>query len=134
MPASSSDSEDDRLKGVRRVPLTAPIGNAPPISKRKHTSSDIRSWMHRRQLQCAKLFRNKWFIVGFVAFILLLILAIVLGVTLGGKKTSEFEYETLEPLKWWQNSTIYRIYVNSFSDTDGDGLGDFKGSFKNTNP
>ncbi len=72
--------------------------------------------------------RNKWFIIGMSAFIVLLILAIVLGVTLGGKK-SPTVYEELAPLKWWQNSTIYRIYVPSFADSDGDGLGDFKGSF-----
>ncbi|XP_033732800.1 maltase 2-like [Pecten maximus] len=29
--------------------------------------------------------------------------------------------------RWWQNETIYRIYVPSFSDSDGNGIGDLKG-------
>lgn len=118
--SSSSDSEDDRMKGVRRVP---PTGNAPPIQKKTHV---IRSSVQKKRVECARLMRNKWFIIGMSAFIVLLIVAIVLGVTLGGKK-SPTVYEELVPLKWWQNSTIYRIYVPSFADSDGDGLGDFKG-------
>lgn len=33
------------------------------------------------------------------------------------------------PIKWWQNATIYRAYVTSFLDSDGDGIGDFIGDF-----
>ena len=61
------------------------------------------------------------------ALILLTILAIVLGVTLG-KKTQVINEEPVN-LKWWQNSTIYRCYVTSYVDSDGDGIGDFKGYF-----
>ena len=72
--------------------------------------------------------RNKWIIGGMSVLILLIILAIVLGVTLG-KKTQVIYEEPLN-LKWWQNSTIYRCYVTSYGDSDGDGIGDFKGSFR----
>lgn len=120
MVSSSSDSEDDRIRGVRRVP-----GNAPPIPKKTHIIRN--SAMQKKKLQCARLMRNKWFIAGMSVLVLMIILAIVLGVTLGKKSTAVYQ----EPihLNWWQNATIYRCYVTSYADSDGDGLGDFKGFF-----
>jgi alpha-glucosidase len=32
-----------------------------------------------------------------------------------------------EDLKWWQKTIAYEIYVKSFKDSDGDGIGDLKG-------
>ena len=32
-----------------------------------------------------------------------------------------------ENLKWWQKTVAYEIYVRSFKDSDGDGVGDLKG-------
>jgi len=30
-------------------------------------------------------------------------------------------------LEWWQRSLVYHVYVPSYYDSDGDGLGDLKG-------
>ena len=29
--------------------------------------------------------------------------------------------------KWWRNSAVYQIYLRSFSDGNGDGIGDLAG-------
>ena len=29
--------------------------------------------------------------------------------------------------KWWQNAVFYQIWPRSFADSDGNGIGDFKG-------
>jgi alpha-glucosidase len=34
---------------------------------------------------------------------------------------------TLENMKWWQKAVFYQIYPRSFSDGNGDGIGDFSG-------
>lgn len=30
-------------------------------------------------------------------------------------------------MRWWEKSIFYEIYVPSFNDSDGDGIGDLKG-------
>ena len=29
--------------------------------------------------------------------------------------------------KWWKEAVVYQIYVRSFNDTNGDGIGDLQG-------
>jgi alpha-amylase len=35
--------------------------------------------------------------------------------------------ETPAPLPWWRTAVFYEIFVRSFNDSNGDGIGDFKG-------
>src|SRR5688572_17914361 len=32
-----------------------------------------------------------------------------------------------EPLPWWKSAVIYQIFIRSFQDSDGDGIGDLPG-------
>ena len=112
MPSSDSSDEETVTKK-----------NRPPTKKTSYATKNKRE---QRRLRCSRLIRNKWFIVGVGAAVLLIILAIVLGCTLGKKSEDHIHIEHF-PITWWQNSTIYRAYVTSFLDSDGDGFGDFKG-------
>ena len=33
----------------------------------------------------------------------------------------------MTPAAWWRHATIYELYVQSFADGDGDGIGDLAG-------
>jgi hypothetical protein len=34
----------------------------------------------------------------------------------------------IPPLHWYEEGLIYRIYIPSFADSDGNGIGDFSGN------
>lgn len=39
----------------------------------------------------------------------------------------EAEGDTLPPMNWWHNAVGYEVYIRSFQDSNGDGIGDFDG-------
>ena len=41
--------------------------------------------------------------------------------------TSKIKKEKCMKKKWWHDAVIYQIYPKSFSDSNGDGIGDLKG-------
>jgi len=100
--AERQDSEDD---GGR---------NRKQVRNRRRVGMDGCKWVQPRT----------GIIVGVIILILVIVIAVTLSVTLA--KSPE-ERPAITPLKWWQNASVYRIYVASFADADGDGIGDFKG-------
>jgi glycosidase len=41
------------------------------------------------------------------------------------------KYQNKPPkLDWWQSSVLYQIYIRSFNDSNGDGVGDLRGVIK----
>jgi glycosidase len=51
------------------------------------------------------------------------VLALLAGTVSGGAQTREPPPDT----PWWRESVCYEIFVRSFQDSDGDGIGDFRG-------
>lgn len=73
------------------------------------------------------LVKNTWFWVLIGGLLFILILSLSLGLTLGRQSAENPEIE-LPSLHWYQTGLAYRVYIPSFSDSDGNGIGDFRGN------
>ena len=63
-------------------------------------------------------------IFGLVVAILLLLIVILIATTEGCESVEE------EKLPWYKSGVMYNIYPRSYKDSDGNGIGDFKGIIK----
>jgi glycosidase len=58
---------------------------------------------------------------------LFIVIAFLLGACGGTPGTSSPTAVAKEPEDWWREAIFYEIFVRSFYDTNGDGIGDFRG-------
>jgi glycosidase len=84
-----------------------------------------------------KMKRKKyWFVALVIAFILLIVLIFLLNkpITLNLSPVPDSDVTStnqsiygFEDPQWWEHAVFYEIFVRSFNDSNGDGIGDFAG-------
>src|SRR2546423_253077 len=70
---------------------------------------------------------DKWDAGGARSVVLLVSVAMVLIACSSAKSTPLVIGPRTDPKVWWRNGVCYEVFVRSFSDSDGDGVGDLKG-------
>ncbi len=56
----------------------------------------------------------------------LFVIAALIGCLLGGA-VSPAQSQAAQPTKWWNDRVFYEVFIRSFQDSDGDGIGDIQG-------
>ncbi len=60
-------------------------------------------------------------------FLSLLLILLIPSCVPAAPTTAPTPVATPTPENWWSNAVFYEIFVRSFNDSDGDGVGDFNG-------
>jgi alpha-amylase len=60
-------------------------------------------------------------------FLSLLLILLISSCVPAAPTTAPASVATPAPENWWSNAVFYEIFVRSFNDSDGDGVGDFNG-------
>lgn len=80
--------------------------------------------------------KNIWFVALVIAFILLIVLIFLLNkpimqnlslVPVPDVTSNNQSIYGFEDPQWWEHAVFYEIFVRSFNDSNGDGIGDFAG-------
>ena len=117
MPFEASTPAEDPLlrRGIIKNPSWRIKRPAGYISKYSNSSALWKS-----------IVENKWCIGFFTFFSAGIIFSFMMRMALRFRyRENQIE---IPPLHWYEEGLIYRIYIPSFADSDGNGIGDFSGN------
>lgn len=119
---------DDRKADYEMAPTSDPENPDPPAEKAElqtQDDGDDQQWSGLGKEELLRVAntpawnwtRNILLILFWVAWVLMLVIAIILVV----------KAPSCPDLEWYQESSMYGVNVRSFQDSDGDGIGDLNG-------